>query len=232
MQDGKKGFPVMLQFIYELYGPRTDIVGYVGITADPNERYKQHLSMSDGNLGKQSWISNMLVRGVQPGMRIREVIENDDERALEQEKYWIRFYLEQGINLTNIEYATKKTELPYEDISLDAPDAQNTALPLTDWQIAVWRIVYGDASDTGKKGQRAKVTVGQLHNLFEINNLLGNVQGATVREQLVSLHAMLLNTPHVQFIKRSQRFLYQPESPVNPISARDLMATVFPVGVQ
>src|SRR5258707_14614414 len=98
----------MLQFIYKLYDPRTDITGYLGITIDPNERYKQHLSMVDGNWQKNAWIIGMLAEGVKPGMRIREVIENDDERAFLQEKYWIRFYLDQGINLTNIEYANKK----------------------------------------------------------------------------------------------------------------------------
>lgn len=215
----------MLQFIYELYDPRTDVVGYVGITTDPNGRYKQHLSMVDGNLAKNTWINDMLAEGVQPGMRIREIIENDDERAYQQERYWIQFYLDQGTNLKNIQFVNRtddqSTESIYEGIQDDVP-------PLTDWQIKVWRTVYGDARDTGKKGQMARVTLGHLHSLFEMNNLLDNIQGEALDRQLAYLHAMLLVTPNVAFIKRSKRYLYQPEDRILMISAYDLCRVVFP----
>ena len=221
----------MLQFIYELYDPRTDIIGYLGITIDPNERYKQHLSMSDNNRKKNAWIGSMLAEGVKPGMRIREVIENDDERAFQQEKYWIRHYLEQGINLTNIEYADRKAESIIEPV-YDIPEGiQVEAPPLTDWQVTVWRIVYGDSSEIGRKLEKAKVTIGHLHNLFEINNLLDNVQGETLLEQLSFLRAMLINTPQVRYFKQSQRFLYENDQGYFSFNTRELMAIVFPVGV-
>jgi hypothetical protein len=216
----------MLQFIYELYDPRTsDIPGYLGITIDPNERYKQHLSMVDGNFEKNEWIGDMLSEGVQPGMRIREVIENDNERALQQERYWIRFYLDQGIDLTNIQCADKGVGIAEEILFVE--DRIETP-PLTDWQITVWGIGLGDAYSTGRKLQAAKATVGQLYNLFKINNVLDNIQGQSLQERLTFLRWMLLNTPNVQFIKQGQRFIYRPEKRYETRLLRDLQRVVFP----
>jgi len=218
----------MLQFIYELYDPRTDIVGYVGITTDPNDRYKQHLGMIDGNRYKNSWISSILADSIKPGMRIREVIENDDERAFLAEKYWINFYLEQGIKLTNIQYVKKDEAIVEEIIDYPYDDIDKNAPSLTDWQVRVWRIGLGDANKTGKERKRAEIYISQLHHLFEINDLLGNVQGKTVREQLAFLRGMALNTPNVRFIKQSGKFLYHPEDYIFVVNVRELMAVVFP----
>lgn len=91
----------MLYFVYELYDPRTGITGYVGITKDPNQRYFQHIQGQDSEgEKKQTWVDSLLAEGVKPKFRILETVESRVE-AGNQERYWIKYYKDQGIQLAN-----------------------------------------------------------------------------------------------------------------------------------
>lgn len=90
----------MLHFIYELYDPRTDTPGYVGLTGNPSQRYQQHIERRDGKAEKYEWVKRLLSEGVKPKLRILETVENRSEARI-REKYWIKHYIEQGILLAN-----------------------------------------------------------------------------------------------------------------------------------
>lgn len=91
----------MLHFVYELVDPRTDVVVYVGITNNPNQRFRVHLSDTGTNKNKGEWIEQLQGEHLEPRMRILEIVETKEE-ALEREKHWIQWYLQQGVALTNI----------------------------------------------------------------------------------------------------------------------------------
>ena len=90
----------MLYFIYELVNSITGIPGYVGITNNPNLRHKQHLTL-DSNDKKIAWIQKTVSEGAEVKMNVLEVVDGE-AKAREREKYWIRYYIEEGILLTNI----------------------------------------------------------------------------------------------------------------------------------
>jgi predicted GIY-YIG superfamily endonuclease len=93
----------MLYFVYELVDPRTDAVAYVGITDNPNRRFQAHLSDTETNDGKRMWVEQLQSEGLEPRMRILEIVETKEE-ALEREKHLIRHYTRLGEQLTNISH--------------------------------------------------------------------------------------------------------------------------------
>lgn len=99
-------------FIYELIDPRTKAIRYVGITVDPKERYQQHYNANQPNETKNDWISELVELGLAPTMNIRETIMEGEEAAYERERYWIRTYVEQGVNLLNIKAMPLNREKP------------------------------------------------------------------------------------------------------------------------
>lgn len=99
----------MLYFIYELIDPRTETVAYVGITTDPNSRLQQHVNCVDENNEKIEWIQQLQKEALEPRMKILEIVETREE-AIEKEKQWIQYYLSKGVSLTNIKYASQRTE--------------------------------------------------------------------------------------------------------------------------
>jgi predicted GIY-YIG superfamily endonuclease len=91
----------MLHFVYKLIDPRTGVVAYVGITDNPNRRFQAHLNDTKTNDGKRAWIEQLQSEHLEPRMEIIEIVETREE-ALEREKYWIQWYLQQGVTLVNI----------------------------------------------------------------------------------------------------------------------------------
>ena len=90
-----------MYFVYALTDPRTGTVAYVGITNNAYERFKQHISYRDNNGKKHAWIQQLQQEKVMPAMKILEIVE-DEETALNRERYWINYYKAQGIQLTNL----------------------------------------------------------------------------------------------------------------------------------
>src|SRR5258708_23580552 len=106
-----------MYFVYTLTDPRTGTVAYVGITNNAYERFKQHISYRDNNGKKHAWIQQLQQEKVMPAMKILEVVENE-EIALDRERYWIRRYKEQGLQLTNLYLPPmRKVEPKKEEIS-------------------------------------------------------------------------------------------------------------------
>lgn len=106
----------MLHFVYEEIDPRTDIPKYVGITTNPNGRHGQHLGDSGSNSRKVAWIQELSNAGLQPKMRIIEVVY-DRVTAQKREKYWIETYESQGILLTNIVHSQMGKEKPQTQVT-------------------------------------------------------------------------------------------------------------------
>jgi hypothetical protein len=91
-----------MHFVYELIDPRTSEVRYVGITTCPKARIAQHLSKTDNtNEHKTAWIQELKEQELQAQIRIIETVGSKQE-ARKQERYWIRYYLDKNIQLTNI----------------------------------------------------------------------------------------------------------------------------------
>lgn len=89
-----------MYFVYELVDPRNSVTGYVGITNNPNKRYLEHIDERAGRGRKYGWISSLQEEGIQPKMKILEIVD-DLEQARRQERYWIQRYLAEGIPLVN-----------------------------------------------------------------------------------------------------------------------------------
>jgi len=91
----------MPHYVYELIDPRTNEIRYVGITTRLEVRFTQHLNgINDINEHKTAWIQELKEQGLQPQMRIIETVDSR-EKARERERYWVRHYLDQNIQLTN-----------------------------------------------------------------------------------------------------------------------------------
>jgi hypothetical protein len=84
----------LLHFVYALVDPRTNDVGYVGRTSNPNERFQQHLQNIGGVNSKQkhAWIQQLLAEHVEPRFEILETVRGGLKQARLQEKIWIRHY--------------------------------------------------------------------------------------------------------------------------------------------
>jgi len=92
----------MQHFVYELVNPLTDIPFYVGITENAYKRFKSHMYNRDRcNPAKNAIVQSLKSDNLVPIMKIRETVDGL-EHAQKREKYWINYYLVQGIPLTNI----------------------------------------------------------------------------------------------------------------------------------
>ena len=94
----------MLYFVYELVDPRTDEVRYVGITANPSIRLRQHILGYKATGVKLAWLQELRDAAVKPVMRILEKVTTWEE-VKEREKHWIRKYTDQGYNLVNVQHS-------------------------------------------------------------------------------------------------------------------------------
>lgn len=99
-----------MYFVYALVDPRTDAVGYVGITNNAYERFKEHINRRGDNGKKDIWIQQFKDEKVMPAMKILEVVDSQD-LALEREEYWIHHYKEQGATLVNIQLLRRREKI-------------------------------------------------------------------------------------------------------------------------
>ena len=93
----------MLYFVYALIDPRTNIVGYVGLTDDPKARFRQHLRAdgSSESQRKNAWVRQILAEHVSPQMYVLEVVYDVREQAESRERYWISYYTNHQVLLVN-----------------------------------------------------------------------------------------------------------------------------------
>ena len=92
----------MLYFVYKLIDPRTGIPHYVGITDSPDRRLREHTTCNEMvNGAKEAWIQELNREGFIPDMEIIETVRTRKE-VLERERYWIQYFIQQDIHLTNI----------------------------------------------------------------------------------------------------------------------------------
>jgi len=87
-------------FVYRLVDPRDNIVKYVGISKNIEERYRKHLASKTRTL-KNNWIKSLLSKDLKP---ICQVIDFSDNRESinEKEKFWIIKHKEWGFDLLNM----------------------------------------------------------------------------------------------------------------------------------
>lgn len=83
--------------IYALIDPRSNDIKYIGVTSDPRQRLKSHLS-EVGNIRKRRWIRELANEGLKPSMKIIEVVQSTE---IQREVYWIKVLREHGCDLFN-----------------------------------------------------------------------------------------------------------------------------------
>lgn len=88
--------------IYVLIDPRTSDVRYVGVSHMGIKRLRMHIAKAKrGAFGhKNNWIRILVAEGLVPGYRVIDV--GDGESWMEREQYWIAFYRNDGVDLTNM----------------------------------------------------------------------------------------------------------------------------------
>jgi predicted GIY-YIG superfamily endonuclease len=87
--------------IYALVDPEEEYkVCYVGMTSDVYERFYRHLRDVDKHTLKGQWLRHLRHRNCIPLMRKLEVVHTLEE-AREREVYWIHFYRQLHMPLTN-----------------------------------------------------------------------------------------------------------------------------------
>lgn len=89
-------------YIYALLDPREGIPRYIGKTLAPEQRFSEHLSLSetkDKNSAKGQWIASLLIKGYRPVMVLLDRVKRTDE--VQAEKQWIAHFEKLGVNLVN-----------------------------------------------------------------------------------------------------------------------------------
>lgn len=84
--------------VYTLIDPRDYLTRYVGITADTEARFQQHMECRGKNIRKDTWILGLRDIEAKPIMREMETVMGF-EQARSREDYWIKHYLDAGIEL-------------------------------------------------------------------------------------------------------------------------------------
>jgi hypothetical protein len=89
-------------YIYGLYDPRDNEIKYIGKSKHPKERLVEHIYEGRYMLcdcRKNRWVKELLENELKPYFQIIE--EVNDFYGQEREKFWIRFYRDNGFELTN-----------------------------------------------------------------------------------------------------------------------------------
>ena len=89
-------------YIYALHDPRNNLIRYVGKSDTPYERLKyRHLRKQelDADTHKSRWIKQLLKINLKPTLSIIEKVPKDNWS--EREIYWIKYYRDKGVKLTN-----------------------------------------------------------------------------------------------------------------------------------
>jgi len=91
-------------YIYSLICPLDGQIKYIGKANDPNGRFRKHKSLGDKNSGnnllKNEWIKNLLDKNLSPILDIIEEVDISEWKV--KEKFYIKFYKENGVELFNI----------------------------------------------------------------------------------------------------------------------------------
>lgn len=85
-------------FIYCLRDPETQLIRYVGKANDPQIRLVRHLREKYKSY-KNAWLTSLKARGLVPELEIIEEVLVSQWQT--RERYWIAYYREQGVPLTN-----------------------------------------------------------------------------------------------------------------------------------
>lgn len=95
---------IIIMYIYALKCPKSGDVRYIGKTNNPKRRLQSHIDYARKTGRKRrrvsDWILGLLRAGLRPKM---EIIENTTDSVWpEREKFWIKFYRENGFDLCNL----------------------------------------------------------------------------------------------------------------------------------
>lgn len=87
-----------MAYIYALIDPRTNEVRYIGKASDIAVRLRRHKT-EKGNTHKCYWLRQLREQGYVPQLQVLEEVE--DSNWAEREIWWIKYYRDNGANLTN-----------------------------------------------------------------------------------------------------------------------------------
>jgi predicted GIY-YIG superfamily endonuclease len=153
----------MLHFVYELYDPRTNTPGYVGITNNPNQRYWEHLEGRVRKGKKYEWVKSLLDEGVKPKLRILETLDERSE-AMRRERYWVQYYTKQGIVLTNAHLVYSKRERESSDKIIHIQDAM-ALLSIKKSMLTNW--IKKGYLQRDKRGYVTRASVEKIQGMME-----------------------------------------------------------------
>lgn len=85
--------------IYGLTDPRNGQIRYIGRTANPETRLREHIVASQAGVLRNDWIKELRRAGEIPGMCILETVPESE--VAETEKFYIGYFKMLGANLTN-----------------------------------------------------------------------------------------------------------------------------------
>jgi group I intron endonuclease len=90
-----------MMYIYGLQDPETKRVRYVGVSNNPQRRFKAHLKPESAKFShKDNWITSLKKRGLLPTLFIIQEVADDSWGLVEQQ--WIKHYRLNGEPLTNL----------------------------------------------------------------------------------------------------------------------------------
>ena len=91
--------PMKTEYIYYLIDPRDNVVRYVGKTANPERRYKQHLSKLDKLMTpKRRWIEELFALKLVPKCK---VVERCEGNGREREQFHVSLNEATILNIHN-----------------------------------------------------------------------------------------------------------------------------------
>ncbi len=96
--------------VYTLVDPRDYSIHYVGISVNPEERHRYHITQLYGNYDKVLWVKALQQYNLLPILKIIEACE-ERNTALQRESYWIEFYLGMGEPLANCCFPARKGKI-------------------------------------------------------------------------------------------------------------------------
>jgi hypothetical protein len=89
-------------YIYGLVDPRTDLIRYVGVADDPENRLIRHLYQRKADKTyKNRWLSKLWEKGLRPTIRIIDIVDPTCEDWETIERFYIAAYRAVGFSLTN-----------------------------------------------------------------------------------------------------------------------------------
>ena len=143
--------------VYTLADPRTKEVRYVGVTNNPEKRYKSHLTATYDSDEKKAWIEELANAGVLP---LLVVVERDKSKpeAYALEASWMHHYITADSDLVNKEYTDAKRWRNTNDllrrlkirsipVNHDQPITSTPEITIAEAQRVIRRVVDGLRKD-------------------------------------------------------------------------------------